>query len=226
MGILDQVLEGLRGAGFRAEPAYPGRAFPHLAECAAAVHLHRADGAGVTVEVMILGPAALGGTRCELEALNAARILRQMGGSCVQSGCRYDGLARTYSVQLLAEFSQAADDAGGLRVLINGAQQRHAVAFTGEETPGCQAEYVMGENLPAGVCPGRHLWSICLEEKIPLGCPEEPEPEGEFEVKVVTEGKTETYSHCGWTSIRRELTGAGIRRVRQGMAMLRKEEVA
>lgn len=226
MGILDQVLKALKEAGFRAETAYPGRTYGHLSETAAAVHLHKADGSGATVEVMVLCPAAYGGTRCELEALDAARVLRQMGGSCVQNGCRYDSLARIYSVQLLAEFTETEAEEAGFQVQINGTPQSHAVSFTGEESPGWQAEYVLGENLPAGIAPGKHLWHICLEEKIPLGCPEEAEPEGEFEVKVVTALKTEIYSHCGWTSLRRELTGSGIRRIRQGIAMLRKEKVS
>lgn len=228
MGTLEKVLEALQAAGFPAELAYPGRKYPNITAPVAAVHLSKADREAVTVEVYVVCPAAMGGGVCEREAMKAAKALRLIGAECTQSGCRYDGAARVYVTPILAAFSEAATAEEGetFTVTLNGVAQPYALAFSGEETRDGRAEYAMGESLPAGVSEGKYLWTIRLEEKIPAGMPETPEPEGEFELKVVTPLKTEVYSHCGWNSIRRELTGAGLKRTRVGFAMLRKEEVS
>ena len=48
-------------------------------------------------------------------------------------------------------------------------------------------------------------------------------PTGEFTLQVVTDQKTEQYTGCRWTQIRREFSGKGIRRIRTGFAFLREE---
>lgn len=40
----------------------------------------------------------------------------------------------------------------------------------------------------------------------------------------MTDLKTEIYYHCDWTSIRREFTKDGLRKIRRGFAMLREEK--
>lgn len=223
MGAVEQVLQALKQAGFRAARAYPGGKFPHLTEAAAAVHLHRAQEGQVTVAVDVLCPGTLGGGVCEAKAAQIFAVLGRMGGSCIQSGCRYEENAQVYRVQILVKLLEAAAEGGPFTVTINGVVQPYAVSFTGEESTGKQAVHVMGEVLPEGLSQGKRLWNICLEEKIPLGSPETAEPEGEFEMKVSAGVKTELYSRCGWTSIRREVAGSGVRRIRKGVAMLRKE---
>ena len=195
------------------------------------MHIEKVDRSSltVTVEVNIICPAAMGGTACEVEALRATEILRWAGAVCVQNGCTYDGVSQVYVVAIQATFTgiTEADDCvigPGFQVFLNDVYQPYAIGFAEEETPGYGAEYVMGESAPAGISQGSYLWQIQLEELIPGGSPETVEPAGAFEMKVVTDVKTEIYYHCRWTSVRREFTREGLRRIRKGIAMLREEE--
>lgn len=227
--ILELVLRRLREESFTADIAYPGQKFPQITDTVAAVHIEKVDRANltVTVEVNIICPASMGGTACEVEALRATEILRWSGAVCVQNGCSYDGVAQVYVVPVLATFTgiTEADDCAigpGFQVYINEVLQPYALSFSEEETGGYQAEYVMGQSAPEGISGGSQLWSIRLEELIPAGSPE-TEPGTLFQLKVVTDVKTETYYYCRWTSISREFSREGLRRIRKGIAMERKE---
>ena len=118
MGILEMVADRLRPADFLAEAAFPGRKYPVIGEPVAAVHLHKADRVRgtVTVEVSILCPESYGGVFCEEEALRAVEVLHRAGAVCTQEGCRYNGLARIYSVSILAELPWADEGAAGDRL--------------------------------------------------------------------------------------------------------------
>lgn len=139
-------------------------------------------------------------------------------------------MAQVYAVPILATFTAVteADDCvmgPGFDVYINGLRQPNAAAFAEEELTGCQAEFVMGEAAAATTSRGSRLWQIQLEELIPAGTPETEEPNERFELKLVTARKTEVYYSCDWTSIRREFTRDGLRRIRRGLAMMREEEL-
>ena len=228
--ILELVLRRLREAGFTADAAFPGQKYPRIDGTVAAVHIEKVDRASltVTVEVNIICPGAMGGTACEVEALRATEILRWSGAVCVQNGCSYDGVAQVYVVPVLATFTGVteADSCAigpGFRVYINEEYQSFAVGFSEEEITGYGAEYVMGEAAPAGISRGGRKWTIRLEELIPAGSPETLEPENAFEVKIVTDVKTEKYFHCRWTSVERSFTRDGLRRIRKGICMDRVE---
>ena len=230
ISILELVLRRLREEEFQADVAYPGQKFPRITEPVAAVHIDKVDRATltVTVEVNIICPASLGGTTCELEALRATEVLRWSGAVCVQNGCTYDGVSQVYVVSILATSTcvTEADDhiiGPGFTVYINEIVQPFALAVSAEEDPGLQVEYVMGESAPAGISQGGWLWHIQLEELIPTGSPETVEPGDAFQLKIATNLKTETYYHCRWTSVKREFTQQGLRRIRKGVAMLREE---
>lgn len=229
--ILELVLRRLREAGFAADAAFPGQKYPRISDTVAAVHIEKVDRASltVTVEVNIICPAAMGGTACEVEALRATEILRWSGAVCVQNGCSYDGVAQVYVVPVLATFTgmTEADSCAigpGFKVYLNGEYQSFVKAFQEEELTGYQAEYVMGQSAPAGISRETVLWQIQLEELIPAGSPETQDPGANFEIKVVTDTKTEWYYGCRWTSVRREFTREGLRRVRKGISMAREEE--
>ena len=229
--ILELVLRRLREANFTADIAYPGQKFPLITDTVATVHIEKVDRANlmVTVEVNIICPAAMGGTACEVEALRATEILRGAGAVCVQNGCSYDGVAQVYVVPVLATFTgfTEADNCSigpGFKIYINGVYHRFAVAFQEEEITGYQAEYVMGESAPAGISREAYLWHIQLEELIPTGALEPEEPPANFELKVLTDVKTESYLYCRWTSIHREFSREGLRRIRKGICMNRAEE--
>ena len=118
MGIITSVVELLRQADFSAEEAYPGRKYPLITEPVAAVHLEKADRAKgmVTIGVEILCPESFGGVFCEREALRAMEALHRAGAVCTQEGCRYNGLARIYSVSILAELPWADEGEDGERL--------------------------------------------------------------------------------------------------------------
>ena len=53
------------------------------------------------------------------------------------------------------------------------------------------------------------------------GSPEAAEPKGAFELRIERSAGTETYYHCRWLSVQRQLSRSGLRRVRKGIAMLK-----
>jgi len=231
ISILELVLRRLREENFNADIAYPGQKFPMITDTVAAVHIQKVDRAGmtVTVEVNIICPASMGGTVCELEALRATEVLRWARAVCIQNGCTYDGVAQVYVVSVLATFTGVteADNCTiwpGFLVYLNEIRHPYVVRFQEEEVTGYEELFVTGESAPAGFCRGSYQWNIQLEELIPAGSPELDEPGGAFELRVETERKVETYYHCRWTSISREFTKDGLKRVRKGVAMLREEE--
>ena len=231
ISILELVLRRLREANFTADIAYPGQKYPKVEKTVAAVHIQKVDRANmtVTVEVNIICPASMGGTTCELEALRATEILRWSRAVCVQNGCTYDGVAQVYVVAVLATFTcvTEADKCSlgpGFYAYINGLMQPNAVAVSAEEDTGFRAEYVTGESAPAGISQGQTLWHIQLEELLPAGTAETADPPGAFELKIVTDVKTEVFYHCRWTSVKREFSREGLRKTRRGIAMLREEK--
>ena len=231
LSILEMVLQQLRQANFTADVAYPGQKFPQITEPVAAVHIEKVDRASLTVtlEVNIICPAAMGGTACEVEALRATETLRWFGGVCVQNACTYDGISQVYVVSVLADFTGITEEDSctlgpGFAVYIDGVHQPYARVFTEEEIHSQDPVYVMGEPNPKGIRPGNCIWNLYLEELMPTGSPEMPEPAGDFELKVVTDAKTEVYYQCRWNSVRREFSREGLLRVRKGIAILREEE--
>ena len=228
--VLELVLRRLREENFTADVAYPGQKYPEITETVATVHIDKVDRSSltVTVEVNILSPAHLGGTACEVEALRATEVLRWAGAVCIQQGCRYDGITQVYVVSILATFTgitgeDSFDPGPGFEVRIDGIYHPYALSFTSEEFQDRQAEFVMGEAAPAGIGQGAYYWKITLEELIPAGSPQTAEPEGAFEMTVATDIKTETYYHCRFTSVKRQHTREGLRRIRTGISMLREE---
>lgn len=226
--ILELVLRQLRQANFVTNVAYPGQKFPQISGTVASVHIEKADRANltVTVGVNIISQASLGGTACEVEALRATEALRWSRAVCVQSGCRYDGIAQVYVVEILATYTGVTEEDNckiwpGFYATINDIIHPHAIAFTEEEVVDTQAEYVMGQDAPVGISTGKKQWKIMLEELIPSGSPEQQETNGAFELLIETEDKTERYAGCQWTSIKREFTRQGLRLTRTGVALTR-----
>lgn len=231
ISILEQVLYRLRNEEFQADVAYPGQKFPQITKTVAAVHIEKVDRANMTVtlEVNIITPASLGGTACELEALRATEVLQMDGANCIQNGCTYDGSAQVYVVAVLATYTcvTEADSCTlgpGFHVYINDNFQPFAIRFSEEETQQHTVEYTMGESAPVGISHGGSRWNIELEELILPSSPEAAEPKGAFELRVERTGDTEVFYHCRWLTIRREMTQAGLRRVRTGIALLREVE--
>lgn len=229
--ILELVLRRLREDGFTADIAFPGQMFPQIDDVVAAVHIEKVDRANleVTVEISIICPASMGGTACEVKALRATEVLRWSGAVCVQNGCTYDGIAQVYVVSVLATFTGVteAEDCTvwpGFYCYVDNQLHRFAIGFTSLQDTGGAAEYVIGQAAPIGTSIGTTGWEIQLEELIPVGSPEFSSPSDPFDVKIVTDQKTETYSGCRWTQISREFTKRGLRRIRKGVALQREEK--
>lgn len=230
ISILELVLRRLREENFLADVAFPGQKFPVITEPVAAVHIEKVDRSNlsVTVEVSIICPAVLGGTYCEVEALRATEVLRWAGATCVQNGCEYDGLAQVYVVQILATFTciTESDDCvmgPGFRVYVKENLAPFAVSFQAEQVFDIEAQYEMGEDAPIGIRKGSWVWKLRLEELIPAGNMEARDPEGSFQVRVESDTVTEIYYSCRWTSVSREFTRQGLRRIRTGISMFRQE---
>ena len=228
--ILELVLRRLREDGFTADIAFPGQKFPQISDTVAAVHIEKVDRANleVTVEISIICPASMGGTVCEMRALRATEVLRWSGAVCVQNGCTYDGIAQVYVVSVLATFTgmTEAEDCTvwpGFYCYVDNQLHRFAIGFTAEQQTGAAAEYVIGEAMPIGTSLGTTAWEITLEELIPVGSPEFDSPLDPCVVKILTDQKTEIYSGCRFSTIRREFTKQGLRRIRKGVALTKEE---
>ena len=234
ISILELVLQRLREENFTADVAFPGQKYPPITDTVAAVHIEKVDRASltVTVEVNILCPAAMGGAACEVEALRAMEVLRWAGAECVQNGCQYDGMAQVYCVSILAVFTcvTEADDCTmgpGFSVYLGGVYIPYAVSFAGEKTLENGAVYEMGSNDPIGICQGKVLWKITLEEQIPAGSPAVSQSSDVFQLKLEkSTGYTETYYHCRWLTEKMTYTREGLRRVRTGISMLMEETIS
>lgn len=228
ISILEMVLRLLRQEDFTADIAYPGMKYPVLTEPVAAVHLEKVDRSSleVTVEVTIICPASLGGTTCEIEALRATEVLRWAGATCIQHGCKYDGLAQVYEVSVMATFTGITEEDSctigpGFTVHLSDIYHPYAISFIATETADHVVCYEMGETAPVGMSPGSTTWKLELEEIIPAGSPEAEQPAALFTLKLTTDIQTETYYHCRWTSVKREFTKDGLRKTRVGYAMSR-----
>lgn len=226
--ILELVLRRLREEGFTASVAYPGQMFPQISETVAAVHIEKVDRANltVTIEITMVSPASLGGTRCEMDALRATEILRWSGAVCVQNGCTYDGVAQVYMVSILATYTGTTEEDDcviwpGFYCYVDDRYHRYTVDFQTELTLDTQVVHGMGQRAPVGIQPGKQLWQIRLEELIPAGSEEIREPEGEFDVNIISDLTTETFRGCRWTSVQRQRNRQGLRRICKGYALRR-----
>lgn len=229
--IIEKVLTLLREVGLNANPAFPGQSFSGIDAPAAAVHIEQVDRRQqtLTVEAVILCPASMGGTACELEALKATRQLTAAGAECVQSGCSYDSLARVYSVPVKAVFT-CSEASGtfplgpGFEVFLNDTPVPAAVRVTAEQSAGHQMQYSMGQTVPVGISRGPQNWNFLLEELITAGHTETPEIPEPFCLRICRNGRREELGQCRWISQHREWSREGLRLVRKGIAMTRQEE--
>lgn len=226
--ILELVLRRLREEGFTASVAYPGQMFPQISETVAAVHIKKVERSSltVTIEITMVCPASLGGTRCEMDALRATEVLRWSGAECVQNDCNYDGVAQVYMVSILATYTGVTEENSctiwpGFYCYVDNRYHRYAVDFQTEQTSDVQIVRSMGSAQATSLQPGTQLWQLRLEELIPSGSEEAAEPAGDFNVRIISDLTTETYYGCRWTSVQRQRSREGLRRIRKGYALRR-----
>ena len=106
MGLerINQVVEALKGAGFRAKRGFPSDKMPCLTDVAAVVSLYEDAKTGITVVTTIYAPAKLGGVACEDAGFRALAALKQLGAECTLQWCSFASAADLFSMELLALF--------------------------------------------------------------------------------------------------------------------------
>lgn len=230
-GILERVLKKLTEAGFKANYGFPGHARAMADGTAVAVHLAQVDNANasVTVEVSVISPSVLGGTRCEKEALRVMAVLDADGAACIQNGCQFNGMAETYVVQIMAQYRGTVDDdtfypRPDFTVKLNSKAVPFVVSFEAEQVRGDAPQYVMGQTEPVDVSLGSWVWNLRLEELIPAGEAEALDAGDPLQISVTANGVTEVYSGCRWTSVHRKITREGLLKIRTGIALEREVE--
>lgn len=236
--VVQKVITALCDSGLSAGAAWPGKAFPAITGPVAAVHLKEVDSSTMTatVEVMVLGPGAQGGTVCEETALEAMRVLWGLGAVCRQTGCSYDRTGDVFSVSLTAAFSQVVPDEGddgdqgetgqilsAFAVRVADVLQPHAVSFQATQETGAEMEYVAASPEAVASHSGTIRWSLTLKEEIPPGIREPESPEGEFSLTVEDGTDSWRYLGCRWQTVRRDYSVEGLTRVRTGFALSREE---
>lgn len=217
---IDEVIQALREAGFRAARAYPGERMPHIQVSAVAVALHEKLAGQQTLAVTVLCPECMGGDACEDEAQQAAELLRNMGAECIQEHCQYDGKGDRFSVRLLATWQEETAECP-YTVTMAGGLMPYVTAFTAEQKVDIKTIGAMGQGEPVGVLHTENPWVVTLEEQIPRDTQEPIPPEEPFDFLVRRGTVGEHYQGCYWTSHFRQDTAQGLRQIRTGIAMLR-----
>ena len=217
--IVNQVIGALRDAGIRADEAYPGGRIPALTGPVAAVRLGKVDRSvrSTNVQIVIMSPAKDGGSLCEATALRAVDSLQAMGGTCVKDICKFDEMADVFYVEIAAEFfgtvtADRWDSGPGFSVAVNIQPMPHVVSFSSErkKEEGTSSLYDA-------------KWQFTLEELLPPGTSEPPDPPESFTLSVVRSNYDEIFRECRWLSVQRQDTLRGIRQIRTGEANIRDE---
>lgn len=216
--LLDYVVETMHSMGIPAILAYPGNLQPALGEACVTVGYKQVDWVAEKTQVLVtvLTPAVMGGTVCEDTATRVSRILRDMGAGCLQGACQYDSIGSLFSVEICATFDGMELPGSwmklpGFVLKLEGVRLDNVASFTAWRQVDEQTVDI--ESAP---------WHFKLEE---LFLAEDAEPitetQAPFSIEIMRLGQTETFDGCVWTSQRREVAGATMRRIREGTAQSR-----
>ena len=212
--IVGNVIDALKGADIRADEAYPGRRIPALTGPVAAVRLGKIDRSVRTtaVEVVIMSPAAGGGSLCENTALRAVEVLQGMGGTCVKNVCKFDEMADVFYIDMEAVFFGTAMEnrwsAGpGYSITIGEQPMTHVVSFSAQRATDDKVTKLADAK-----------WTFVMEELLPPGTSEPADPTEPFALSVVRALGDELFTGCKFTSQTREDTIRGVTQIRKGTA--------
>ena len=212
--IVNEVISNLTAGGIRAAEAYPGKRIPALTGAVAAVRLGKVDRSVRTthLEVVVMSPSSAGGGACETTALKAVGILQNMGGTCVKAVCKFDEMADVFYINIDVEFFGTALEnswsAGpGYAIKIGAQALDHVTSFQ-----------IRRETDKEVTAIANAKWRFTLEELLPPGTSEPPEPVEPFTLFVSRNGGDETFTGCVLTSVKREDTIKGVSQIREGVA--------
>lgn len=212
--IVGNVIDALKGADIRADEAYPGRRIPALTGPVAAVRLGKIDRSVRTtaVEVVIMSPAAGGGSLCENTALRAVEVLQGMGATCVKNVCKFDEMADVFYIDMEAVFFGTAMEnrwsAGpGYSITIGEQPMTYVVSFSAQRATDDKVTKLADAK-----------WTFVMEELLPPGTSEPADPTEPFALSVVRALGDELFTGCKFTSQTREDTIRGVTQIRKGTA--------
>lgn len=198
----------------RSDEAYPGGRIPALTGPVAAVRLGKVDRSVrmTSVEVIVMSPVKQGGGVCEAVALRAVEALQAMGSTCVKDICRFDEMANVFYIEMQVQFFGTALENGwspgpGYAVKIGSQPLNHVVSFAAQRQTDDEVTAIANAK-----------WTFTLEELLPPGAGEPPDPNEPFAVTVTRTTGDETFSGCTWTSVMREETIRGVTQIRKGKA--------
>ena len=212
--IVREVIEKLTAGGIRAAEAYPGKRIPALTGAVAAVRLGKVDRSVRTthLEVVVMSPAAAGGSACEKTALEAVGILQDMGGTCIKAVCKFDEMADVFYIDIDVEFFGTAlpdswSAGPGYAVKIGAQAMNYVTSFQIQRETDKEVTAIANAK-----------WKFTMEELLPPGTSEPSDPEEPFTMSVARSGGDETFTGCTWISVKREDTIKGVSQVRVGIA--------
>lgn len=168
-----------------------------------------------TVQVVVMCPAREGGSTCETAALRTVEALQEMGGTCVKDVCRFDEMADVFYIEIEVTFFGTAMEndwspGPGYAVSIGSQWLPYVVSFEAGRSTGGDVTAIVNAQ-----------WEFTLEEQMPAGTNEPPDPAEPFALTVSRAGVDDTFSGCRWTSISREETIRGLTQIRKGTAATR-----
>ena len=215
--IISNVIDILRNVEIRADEAYPGGRIPALTGAVAAVRLGKVDRSvrATSVQVIVMSPAAQGGSVCESTALRAIEALEAMDGVCVKGLCQFDDMADVFYIEITAEFFGVAteDDwepGPGYAVFIGAQPMKWVTGFTIRRQTDEEITAIADAQ-----------WEFTMEELLGPGSVDPPDPTEPFTMVVTRNSSRETFTGCTWTSVKRTDTLRGISQIRTGVAKKR-----
>ena len=212
--IVSEVINKLTDGGIRAAEAYPGKRIPALTGAVAAVRLGKVDRSVRTthLEVVVMSPAASGGSACETTALKAVGILQNMGGTCVKAVCKFDEMADVFYINIDVEFFGTAlpdswSPGPGYAIKIGAQAMNYVTKFQIQRETDKEVTAIANAK-----------WRFTMEELLPPGTSEPSDPSEPWTMSVTRSGGDETLTGCTWISVKREDTIKGVSQVRVGIA--------
>ena len=164
------------------------------------------------VQVVIMSPAAEGGSFCETTALQAVEALQEMEGTCTKDICKFDEMADVFYIEIEAEFFGTASagnwSAGpGFTVTIGSQAVPHVVSYGVQRKTDEEVTAISNAK-----------WQFTLVELLPPDSNEPPDPTEPFTLTVSRNFTDELLTECKFVSVKREDTLRGISQTRIGIA--------
>jgi len=121
-------------------------------------------------------------------------------------------MADVFYVEIEAEFFGTALEDGwsagpGYSVTIGEQPMEHVVSFGAERKTDDEVTFISGA-----------LWKFTMEELLPPGTSEPPDPEEPFSLQLKRSNTDELFAGCRWISVKRQDTIRGVSQIRVGQA--------